>query len=196
MKQLIGLCGVARSGKDTFYTLAKQYIENKLNLNCKKISFAEALREEVNDILIQNFNISAWTTDNNEKELIRDILVAWSKTRRNQNVNYWIEKVIKNIDKENVNIITDVRYKNEIDFIHKNNGVCIYLQRQFDYCLHGTVNVLQPCNDEERLHTVPLQDICDYSITWRDINVYRDECIKQVNNLISGLIYTDPPFTI
>ena len=191
MKKLIGLCGVARCGKDTFFNLAKQYIENKSNIVCTKVSFAECLRQEINETLIQNFNISAWTENTNEKEQIRDLLVAWSKTRRHQDCNYWVNKI--KINEDSINIITDVRYKNEVDFIHKNNGIVIYIQRKITNNEHA---VVQACNDEERVHTVPLQQLCDEIVTWGDLSTHYSECINLVSNVLDGLVYTHPPLSV
>lgn len=191
MKKLIGLCGVARCGKDTFFTLAKQYIENKSNIFCTKVSFAECLRQEIDETLLHNFNISAWTEDVAEKELIRDLLVAWSKARKYQDNDYWINKI--KINENNISIITDVRYKNEVDYIHNNNGIVIYIQRKNSHSEHS---IVQACNEEERTHTVPLQLLCDETVTWHNISTHRSECVNLVSSVLDKLIYTDPPFSV
>ena len=40
----------------------------------------------------------------------------------------WVNSLLKRAGNQNV-VITDVRFKNEIDFIHKNNGITIRVKR-------------------------------------------------------------------
>ena len=179
MKIIIGLCGVARSGKDTFFKIAQSLLEKSTQLKCKQSSFAHALRNEMCETLLTNFKINPWTCTSQEKEIIRPLMVAWAIARRQQAANYWIDKIKEQLDTEHyIHFITDVRYKNEIDFIHENNGYCIYLQRMTD------VGIMSPANSEELNNTVPLQNLCDVSVAWRDIANYPDECLNHVIDVL------------
>ena len=114
---IIGISGLARSGKDTLYSLLSEKLKDK-GLSSTRIAFADELKEECNDFLLKNVGISAFTEKNSEKEIIRPFLVCYgSKVRRRLNENCWIEKVSRRlelINKTNYVFITDVRYENEI----------------------------------------------------------------------------------
>jgi len=43
--------------------------------------------------------------------------------------NFWVDRLERLIDKEKNYVITDVRFQNEIDFVHKNGGVMIEVKR-------------------------------------------------------------------
>ena len=43
---MIGLTGVARSGKDTFYSILKRYLEEK-SIKSQRLAFADALKNEL-----------------------------------------------------------------------------------------------------------------------------------------------------
>ena len=74
---LIGLAGYARSGKNSFADF--------IGDNSKSISFAYALRKELDNFLIEKLGISAFTEDPKEKEIVRPLLVCWgTEIMRNQ----------------------------------------------------------------------------------------------------------------
>lgn len=123
--KFVGISGFARSGKDTF---AKSLV-NFTKRDSVIIPLALSLKKEVDDFLIIQTQISAFTENNYEKDLIRPFLVFWGTNfRRSQDKDYWIKK-LKNLA-ENFNddvnvIIPDVRYENECDFIQESNGIVI-----------------------------------------------------------------------
>ena len=91
--KLIGISGLARSGKDTLFELLSSKL-NKEKVSSKRLAFADELKEECDDFLRSNIGISAFTEDNSEKEIIRPFLVCYgSKIRRRLNKNCWIERL-------------------------------------------------------------------------------------------------------
>ena len=73
---IFGIGGVARCGKDT---LGKHLI-NKLNKSgfpALNISFATELKKDLDPFLKDKLNISAFTENNSEKDIIRPMLVCW-----------------------------------------------------------------------------------------------------------------------
>ena len=89
-----------------------------------RISFADKLRQEVNDIL----NIPDPIDYDAYKETIirdgktyRDFLIEHAAKRRNEDVNYWLNKATDwdNINSNSKISITDWRYPNELEFLNK-----------------------------------------------------------------------------
>lgn len=134
MMKLIGISGLARSGKDSFFELSKPLLKSK-SFKFKRYAFADALKEECDSFLIKNTGISAFTENSKEKEIIRPLLVVYgTHIRRKMDKNCWISK-IENRVKDSISskefvFITDVRFKNEIDWVHKLGGVSIHVSRE------------------------------------------------------------------
>ena len=159
----IGLCGSARSGKDTFYSITKQYLAN-MSIHSERISFADALKTDVKDFLLDKVGIDSFTEINEEKELIRDFLVAYgTKLVRKVNKNHWINSIQKPamnlIDSGKVPVITDVRYANELEWVQKElNGIVIYIDRVGN----------SPANEEEANNDPILREGADLKFSWLD----------------------------
>lgn len=168
--KVIGLCGVAQSGKDTFCATAIKLFE-KQGLVAKRVSFADALKADVNDFLMEKVGISAFTTKLEEKTLIRDFLVAYgTKLMRRRDENCWINKareLVNSNTKEGITtIITDIRYENEIDWVQKElKGLCLHITRKSP---EGS-GVVPPANKEEEKNDPILKKKCDRALQWATI---------------------------
>ena len=89
---VIGLAGVAKSGKDTFYKLLSDQLNGKAE--CKRLAFADELKEDLKPLLVERFNIDPTNTTEHEKSLIRPLLVAYgTDLARNIDKEYWIKKI-------------------------------------------------------------------------------------------------------
>ena len=62
MKKIIGIAGNARSGKDTVGHFMKDIAE-KQGRQVALVSFAAALRDELNSFCLEKLGISSYTTD-------------------------------------------------------------------------------------------------------------------------------------
>lgn len=158
--KLIGLCGLARSGKDTFFALAREYFQN-YDIKCIRFSFADALKYDVKDFLLEKVGISSFTEDDNQKEIIRDFLVAYgTKLMRRMDADYWIKKIQNQVKNSISNgfcpVITDVRYLNELEWAVNMGGTCIHLDRSGN----------QAPNEEEAENDPLLKMKCDYHLKW------------------------------
>jgi hypothetical protein len=122
---VIGVGGFARSGKDTFVKIARKILKEH-GYSSIKLAFADALKEEIDPFLVQNYGISAWTDDTEQKKIIRPFLVAHGCGKRQQtNGRYWVEKIDKEIEGifcEDVVFISDCRFPNEVDWVHEKWG--------------------------------------------------------------------------
>ena len=129
MDNIIGICGNARSGKDTLGKNIVSILKDN-GIKSKVLSFADELKKSVDEFLINSIGISAFTEDEEEKKTIRPFLVTWgTEVIRSMDKNYWINKLEEKISQNQVNIITDVRFENELEWIKNNGGLSVYLER-------------------------------------------------------------------
>ena len=158
---MLGLCGVARCGKDTFFHSIRAS-----GATCNRIAFADALKSECDDFLLSNIGISAFTSEGAEKEIIRPFLVTYgTHLRRRLDRDCWVKKVepkTKQMIHDGIlPVVTDVRYKNEADWIHKMGGKLIHISRTLT---HG--ERLHPANPEEAENDPILKLASDAAIKW------------------------------
>ena len=158
---LIGLCGHAQSGKDTFCEIAKSFLSKK-KVAAARLAFADELKRDLDPLCRHHIGCSAFTEDKKNKELIRPLLVAYgTDVIRKMDENWWIERLEKKLPlyfgQEILPIVTDVRYPNEIDWVQKqHNGVCVYITRKG----------IGPANKEEKINNAILKKKADYRIMW------------------------------
>lgn len=166
---MIGLTGVARSGKDTFYTILNKYFTSK-NINSKRLAFADNLKKEMHGFIKEKFKIDLLKCSNEEKELIRPLMVAYGKCRRSQTEGkYWtslLNEKVEELKKDNtIPIITDVRYieykDDEYSWIKNNNGMLIHICRKLD-----DGSFVPPANIEEKSNDNKLKAVADFCICW------------------------------
>jgi len=120
---LIGISGKKRTGKNTVAGI----IKSLTNLSVKEFSFADELKKDVSRMC--KTNIAAIETN---KELYREMLQAWGMYKRKSvGSDYWIAQTFQNIlnDESNIAIITDVRFRNEYEYIRKIGGLLVRVSR-------------------------------------------------------------------
>lgn len=123
---IIGLVGYARAGKNTAADGLKSY---------HQVSFAKALKEEVAEIMNEKGGFGLridFKKDEEAKIKYRPLLVAWGEARRQAYENYWIDRLFKQIghDLYHCNyVVTDCRYRNEVQAIKAVGGKIIYIER-------------------------------------------------------------------
>lgn len=190
---MIGITGVARCGKDTFYSILKKYLEEK-NIKSQRLAFADDLKKELNDFVKEKFKIDLFKCEGQDKELVRPLMVAYGKCRRAQTEGkYWtsqLDSKIKELSQKNIiPIITDVRYieykDDEYSWLKSHNGILIHLSRKLD---DGTL--VQPANIEEKSNDNKLKAVADFSIYWdtcQDTNFLYELMQKNLRNIYDRL---------
>lgn len=154
---LIGISAFATVGKDTFASLLTQVVSPR---RVTQAAFAQALKEELNPFF-QAFGGTAFETDPAKKKLIRPILVSHGMSQRVvSNGRYWIDKVqpivLDSLLRGDLVIVTDVRFENEIDWLHSLKGKSVYLNRE---------GVNAP-NEEEARNDPIMRAKADYLLNW------------------------------
>lgn len=130
-KILVGLCGYARSGKDT---IAKSLINM---LNFKRLSFADTLKEDLNEFfripVMEDLNKKGITlpleaidfvnpVNNEVKEVLRPYMIWFGERMKELNgIHHWTNRAFSQIGEDDRKLVlTDVRRLNELE-IFKNN---------------------------------------------------------------------------
>ena len=136
---IIGISGVARSGKDTFAAILIKQLELK-GKRVKRLALAAPLKEFCDEFCQKNLGISAFTQNNDEKLMIRPMLVWFGDAKRKQtNGRFWVDladKTIKDAEAEGYDyaIVTDVRYdhyeRDEVHWLkHEREGILIHVSQ-------------------------------------------------------------------
>lgn len=180
---IIGLTGLARCGKDTFCNYARQHLKS-LNYETQRLAFADELKKDIDEFLIEKLGISAFTEVTSEKEIIRPMLTTWgTDIMRKKDDLHWVKKVeeviVENKKNNIVSIVTDIRFPNEIEYIHKIGGKVIHL----------TMTGNTPANDYERENDPLLRKNADCLVEWeRYGDDALEKCISHVEDAIGACI--------
>ena len=174
-KKVLGISGVARSGKDTFASILTYKLQHA-GKSVKRIALADPLKADVDEFLMNNLGISAFTTIPEEKLIIRPMLVWYGDAQRKRtDGRYWINLAKKTIDETNHDyyIITDVRYdvyeKDELYFLKNEvNGVLCHISK---YLLmpSGEREFVSPANDHEAQNDPRIKDASHHAIEWEHV---------------------------
>ena len=181
-KKIIGIGGNARSGKDTLASNLVSILA-ELNIKAEKVSFANALRQSVDDFLLRELGISAFTEDKKEKDIIRPFLVFWgTDIMRGRDEDVWVKKLQSSLKEDQVNIISDLRFTNELDWIQNNNGVSVMLSRPN----------ANPANKYEEEENKKLRQSVNLKFSLADLKKEnRDYILKSVSHEILNSLLTE-----
>lgn len=174
---VIGVSGVAGSGKDTFCSILKKYLKS-FNKKCVAFSFAEALKKQVRDNSLDLYGIDPTVCSRDEKDIIRPFLVAHGKIMRDlSNGRHWVDIVDKKIEHDKINLISDVRYceypEDEVFWIKNNRGILIHVSR-FTFVKNEKI-FIGPANSEEARNDNIIKNLADFTIEWETGNTSEEK---------------------
>lgn len=193
---LIGVAGLARSGKNIFFDLFK-YRLNKISPNTfdiQQFALADKIKCDLHSFTKLKYGISAFTEKTKEKNIIRPLLIAHGDTMREiSNGAYWIRKVEEDIKLSKFNSklkrivgITDIRFTdkkvNELDWIKKNKGILVHVSKY--KVIDGEKVFAAPPNEVEAYNDPILKSNADFLIEWEDC----DEDAKVLEDKYSYVI--------
>ena len=170
INKIIGISGVATSGKDTLCNMISRYLSQR-NIISKRIALADNLKNDLRDFILDKFSIDITKSTPEEKSLVRPIMVSYGKIRRSiSKGTHWTQKVEKDLERltsENIiPIITDIRYmeypEDEYFWLKNKNGILVHISR---LDLNG--NLIPPANIEEKENYIKLKEVSDLKLTWR-----------------------------
>lgn len=172
--KIIGISGIARSGKDTIADALLAEISNTFpNLIVEKKSLAFFLKEEMKSFIAEKFEKDVHLLDGEDKEMLRPLLVAYGFAKRSQTKGkYFTDLLSKELLNEpnKVYIVSDIRYAdNEADelfWLRENKGLLIHISR-FNSSKDGEKVFLSPPNEDERRNDPILEKAADFNISWK-----------------------------
>lgn len=193
--KVIGAAGFARSGKDTFVSIAK-YILEKNGIRAKQYSFAKVLKMELEPFVRDVCKSDIWTADIETKTDMRDLMVWYGTTWwRKRDPKRWIRHVdaaIKSdINEVDVALVSDVRYPNEGEWVHSCQGFLVHLSKywnrsgmQYDsFTGLETENKTwkqydDAPNEQERINDPLVKSQSDYKLEWQAKGLTSEEAFN------------------
>ena len=192
--KIIGIAGVAGSGKDLFYELLSRQV------TCKRFSLGDQLKKEIKSYCIEHFSIDPLSCSREEKNLIRKCLVSHASIKRKLSEGrYWLEKVdpeIKNHifsqilsdgEVSEYSCVTDIRYhqyeNDEVSWLKKELGGILIHISQFKIINSQKVFV-PPANEDEASQDSGLKNAADYVYECQFIEGSIDHVKKTLTNTV------------
>jgi len=205
--KLIGVSGLARSGKDLFTTVAQDILKER-GLKTERYALAYELKNDLKQLIHKKTGIDVFTENTEEKTIIRPLLVAYGDVMRKiSEGKYWTQKMEQRIGKSKADVvfITDIRYdfyvEDECSWLqYKQCGKLVHITRfKYDTSSKRKKKIYDvPPNEHEAINNPKVKDRADYSFEWEDYsNKYRTkesivECpyirenvTKALNSIIS-----------
>jgi energy-coupling factor transporter ATP-binding protein EcfA2 len=190
--KIIGIAGASRSGKDTLCRSLIRILKEKYNVEAERRSIAgDLIKKNLQSIIMNSVGIDSFTENNQEKEIIRPLLVEYGKLMRNNSKGrYFVENF--EVVKEKTLIIPDIRYaeyeKDEIHWIRNEvNGYLIFLERE----------KIKDANETEKINNKKLKVLSNCCICWgkldendkSDRKIIDDYSIKILNDIFQSTTY-------
>jgi len=184
--KFIGLSGVAKAGKDTFFQgLVAGYPEYTFT----RLSVADIIREDISEFLYKQTGIDIFTCTPQEKEQVRPLLAWYGDFMRKRTKGmYFLQQLdsILDIHKTDYAVLTDLRFKefefDEPDWIRSKDGIVIHITRVLP---DGTY--AQPANELERVNDPKVHAIADHRVSWNTI-LPDVEFIKKIASITRTLV--------
>jgi len=205
---LVGVSGVARSGKNLFCDMVIEELNNR-GYSGKQFALANALKRDCEEFLKSHCHLDVYTDNTHEKTLFREFLVWYGDLRRKQtNGRHWIETMNDTLSRYtgDVALVSDVRYahypNDELGWVlYEQEGLLVHLRRyektstavidsdgivKFDY--------VQAPNEHERINDPKMREGAHLRLDWPTVtdptknfetrsivNEVVDEIIEQIN---------------
>lgn len=187
---VIGISGVAGSGKDTFYEiLSRKY-------KCKRYALADDIKLTLKEFIYNKHNVDIFNCSREDKDKIRHEIVNFAKAKRflSKGTYFWSilnQKIFNDDSFAGVNngfiCITDIRYcqyTHDEYFWLKNilNGKLVHVTR-----LDKEGTEIPPANEEEASQNPILKKLADHKIIWPSesdkslLDMYVEEAILKLN---------------
>jgi hypothetical protein len=150
---IIGISGTRCVGKDTACKLLNKF------QNYARFAFADALKDDLKELVKSQFNIDIFNPSKEDKELIRPLMIAYGCMWREKDPDHWVKKVIDQIKPFELSVITDVRFENELnelERVYHSNFVHVNIVNEF---------APKPTTEEQK-HFQQIAQRAHYSIKW------------------------------
>lgn len=174
---MIGISGFARSGKDTFGEALQKILAN-YGIKAKTYALARQLKIDIDSFTQSEFGIDAFTKNDEDKKIIRPLLVGYGEAWRIANPDHWLEILDSNLEPRTLPIITDIRYGNEADYVSENKGFLLNINRVLP-----DGNFVKAANKEEENNHPIVFSKCHFDLCW---NTTEDE--SEIEQIVENFI--------
>jgi hypothetical protein len=166
--RIIGLSAVARAGKDSVCTILNREFA-KLGYHSQRFALADELKNDMYDFIYDNFGIDIWNCTDEQKVLVRPLMVAYGGAKRKQSKGkYWTDLLysenLKGLSKDDIAIIPDIRYAeyvdDEVDWVKNLGGLVVHITRM----VNGSP--LPPPNEDEKINDPKVKARADIHLEW------------------------------
>lgn len=124
---MIGICGEGESGKDTLAELLG------FEYGYHRHALADSLKEDIGRLLwpLESTTIGVIRVNNQKKTNpdMRSMLQAYGSLMRQQDENFWIDRLLKKIHSDSAVVVPDVRFLNEIALVRQRAGIMMLVER-------------------------------------------------------------------
>jgi len=160
---ILGMVGKARSGKDTFNMYLLDALCDIYGKEFKEFAVI-AFAQELKSMCMKHFGLLYDQVYGNSKEVVdkrykkpngdywtaREIMQAFGEFYRTIDYDYWVNLVGEMIDANpDANyVITDVRHRNESDFVKNKGGILIKIVRKDLIEIHGMDHISEIALDD------------------------------------------------
>lgn len=192
---IIGISGVATSGKDSLFLCLKNILIEH-NIEVERWALADDLKAEISEFSLKHYGISPFTHDTEEKEIVRHLMIAHGKCKRIiSRGTYWTNllnpKIENALSEGKLPCVTDIRYSvyenDELNWLkNRFNGILIHVEKILE---NG--QTLQPTIPDEIENNPKLRANADYILRWPhtlDKNIWMDYTRVQLKPLLDKLI--------
>lgn len=179
---VVGISGVARSGKNLLCNLLMESLRQK-GISSKQFALAAELKNDCQEFLKTKCSLNVWSDLTEDKDKFREFLVWYGDLKRKQsNGRYWIETLNSRLGtySGDVAFITDVRYdiynRDEFYWItEEKDGIIIHLKRLINN------DYIEPANDHEKFNDKRIQQKSDINIVWRTFkDPYSEKSVMKI----------------
>ena len=204
--KIIGLSGVASSGKDCFYKLLESKLK-KAHLEIARYAIADRLKEELRNFAGWYYELDLMTCTPEQKEDMRPLMVFHGNyMRKITDGKYWVDFLKREIERKNfegVVCVTDIRYDeynpDEVDWLKNElGGTLVHISRYKRLKLTKAIeqisgpdvaeikSYIQPANDHEAANDPKIKEKADYNLEWETVYGSLDEVDEQLSHHVDS----------
>lgn len=176
--KLIGIAGVARSGKDTAARCIKKFLEER-GKNVQIYSLATPLKSDLRPLVSMKFKLDIFDLTDEDKLILRPLMVAYGGALRKKTNGKYFTSIADSFIKMNQEIdyliVPDIRYceypEDENVWLTKYDSKFLHVSR---FLADGSI--LAAPNEDERRNDPILADEANISIRWGGLS--EEGCYK------------------
>ena len=204
--KIIGLSGVATSGKDCFYNLLEAKLK-KAHLGISKYSIADRLKEELRNFAGWYYELDLMTCSPEQKEDMRPLMVFHGTyMRKMTDGRYWVDFLKRQIERdkpEGIVCITDIRYDeyspDEVGWLKDElGGTLVHISRYKKLKLTKAIEQIsgadiseiksytKPANDNELTNDPKIKEKADYHVEWETAYGSLEEVDQQLTHHVDS----------